>query len=529
MEAMGTNGDAVRHRTVTPCARLTMMTRPRPARLPPVPTLVALVGVLLAGCGGSRAAPAGVMGGDGSGAAPSGAVAAAPTPQLTDWPEFGLDPQRHGASDRSTGITAANVGRLRRTTVALPGTVDSSPIYVHAVPIGGTRHDMIVATTSYGRTVAIDARSARILWTFTAAPSRSLVGTPQITNASPVAAGAWVWAASPDGHVHKLGLADGREAAGWPVAVTRAPRTEKITSSLNLDGRYLVVATGGYDGDYPPYQGHVMLLDRTSGRVVRFFSSLCANRRSLFAPASCSASDSAIWSRSGVVVEPGGRRLLLATGNGPYDGHTHLSDSVIELTVPGLSVRQVYTPRNQAQLSSSDTDLGSSSPVLLGSQLTMIAGKDGVMRLLRLERLNGRAPGGRRTTGGEIQTLPTPGGASLFTAPAVSQRGGRTLVFVSDFQGTGAYALRGGRLRAVWHNASAGTSPVAAGGLLYVYDPHRGAVRVYAPASGRPLAVLPGGPGHWNSPIVANGQLVVPQGDANDHSATGTLTIFSTR
>lgn len=489
---------------------------------------------MLAACGSAGPSPAGVaMAGNGSasgsGSRPPGAVLAVVSPLLTDWPEFGLDPQRRGSSEHASGITAANVGHLRRTTVALPGTVDSSPIYLHAARVAGAPHDVIVATTSYGRTVAVDAHSARILWTFTAASSRSLVGTPQITNASPVAAGAWVWSASPDGHVHKLALTDGREASGWPVAVTRAPHTEKITSSLNLDGRYLVVATGGYFGDAPPYQGHVMLLDRNSGHVLGFFASLCANRRRLFAPASCAASDSAIWSRSGAVIEPGGHRLLVATGNGPYDGHGNLGDSVIELTVPGLSVRQVYTPRNQAQLSSGDTDLGSSSPALLGSHLTVIAGKDGVMRLLRLDRLDGRPPSGRRTTGGEIQTLPTPGGAELFTAPAVWQRGGHTIVFVSDSRGTGAYALSAGRLRALWHNASAGTSPLVAGGLLFVYDPNRGGVHVYTAPSGHPLAVLPCGPGHWNSPIVANSQLVVPQGDANDHSASGTLNIFSTR
>ncbi len=511
------------------------MVRPTPARakLPSIAGLLVLATVMLSACGSAGPPPAGAViaarsSGSGAAGRAPGAVLAA-TPVLTDWPQFGLDPQRRGSSDHVTGITAANVAHLRRTTVALPGTVDSSPIYLHAVRVGGAAHDVIVATTSYGRTVAVDARSAKILWTFAAAPSRSLVGTSQITNASPVAAGLWVWSASPDGHVHKLALADGHEATGWPVAVTRAPRTEKITSSLNLDGRYLVVTTGGYFGDAPPYQGHVMLLDRNSGRVVSFFASLCGNRRRLFAPATCAASESAIWSRSGAVIEPGGHRLLVATGNGPYDGRANLGDSVIELTVPGLAVRQVYTPRNQAQLSSQDADLGSSSPALLGSHLTVIAGKDGVMRLLRLDRLDGRPPGGRRATGGEIQTLPTPGGAELFTAPAVWQRGGRTLVLVSDSQGTGAYGLGGGRLRALWHNASAGTSPVVAGGLLFVYDPNRGGVRVYTAASGHPLAVLPCGPGHWNSPIVANGQLVVPEGDANAHSARGTLNIFSTR
>jgi hypothetical protein len=35
--------------------------------------------------------------------------------------------------------------------------------------------------------------------------------------------------------------------------------------------------------------------------------------------------------------------------------------------------------------------------------------------------------------------------------------------------------------------------------------------------------------GHWNSPIAVDGHLVVPSGDANDHSTSGTLTIFSVR
>ena len=58
--------------------------------------------------------------------------------RLLDWPEFGLNPQRGDVSELSTGITSANVGALRRRTVALPGTVDSSPIYIHAAQIAGT-------------------------------------------------------------------------------------------------------------------------------------------------------------------------------------------------------------------------------------------------------------------------------------------------------------------------------------------------------------------------------------------------------
>ena len=88
--------------------------------------------------------------------------------------------------------------------------------------------------------------------------------------------------------------------------------------------------------------------------------------------------------------------------------------------------------------------------------------------------------------------------------------------------------LRGGRLFRAWQNSNPGTSPVMAGGLLYVYDLSGGGIYVYRPGSPQPLAKLPGGSGHWNSPIVADGHIVEPEGNANDHSLGGTLDIFST-
>ena len=96
------------------------------------------------------------------------------------------------------------------------------------------------------------------------------------------------------------------------------------------------------------------------------FNTLCANRRQVILPSSCPASDSAILSRGGTVVEPGGTRLLISTGNGPWNGRTDFGDSVIELTLPGLRYRQAFTPTNQEELNRTDSDLGSSAPVLLG-------------------------------------------------------------------------------------------------------------------------------------------------------------------
>ncbi len=459
---------------------------------------------------------------------------------LWEWPEFGLNPQRSNVSADSTGITAANVAHLRRLSVALPGTVDSSPIYLHGASVAGAAHDVAVATTTYGKTLAIDADDGRILWTFTPPGYARWAGTTQITTASPLADpdGLWVYAASPDGAIHKLSLADGSEdsAGSWPVSITRDPTHEKIAAALNIEGPDVIAATGGYLGDAPPYQGHVVLIDRSTGRLRAVFNTLCANRRAVILPSSCAASDSAILSRSGPVVEPDGR-ILIDTGNAPWNGVTDFGDSVLELSFPALRLRQAYTPVNQAELNDTDTDLGSSAPALLGHDRIVLAGKDGIMRVLALSHLDGRAVGSEDRSsgspyrgeqlGGEVQRLPLPGGGRLFTTPAVWQQGTRTTVFVAGENGTGAYTLSGGKLHAVWQNNLSGTSPVMAGGLLYVYDPMTGGINVYTPRSRHPIAHLPGAPGHWNSPIVVDGHVIEPEGNANDHLLTGKLDLFA--
>jgi hypothetical protein len=491
--------------------------------------VVALVAcALLSACGST--APADVS-------TPTAGASAIPDPahsssgRLLDWTEFGLNPQRSDVSPLSTGITAANVAHLRRVTVSLPGTVDSSPIYLHGASVAGGVHEVIVVTTSYGKTLALDASSGRILWTFTPPGYDKWASSPQITVSSPLADpdGRYLYATSPNGLIHKLSLSDGVEvhASGWPVSVTRDATHEKLGAALNIDDPYLLVATSGYLGDIPPYQGHILLIDRSSGRIVSVFNTLCSDRRQVILPSSCPASDSAILSRGGEVVEPGGRRLLVSTGNGPWNGRTDFGDSVIELTLPGLRYRQAFTPRNQEELNSTDTDLGSSAPVLLGQDRAMVAGKDGIIRVLVLSRLDGHPPSLPNRLGGEVQRLALPGGGELFTAPAVWRRHSSTTVFMGDEHATAAYALIGGTLHLVWENSTPGTSPVMAGGLLYVYDPTAGGVYVYEPRSPHPIAKLPGTPGHWNSPIVVDGHVIEPEGNANEHELTGTLEIFS--
>jgi hypothetical protein len=437
-----------------------------------------------------------------------------------DWTRFGWDARRSNDDPYSTGIFTAHVGQLVRQQVRLPGTVDSSPIYLHDVSIRGATHDAFFVTTTYGITLAIDAANGRILWRYTPRGYSRWAGSEQITTASPVAdpSRKWIYAASPDGKIQKLTVASGH--AVWRRSITRLPSREKIAASLNFADRHVIAATGGYIGDTPPYQGHVAVIAAGNGRLLHVWNSLCSNRHGLLVPSRCPASDSAIWGRAGAVVVPRSGRLLVTTGNAPWDGRTNWGDAVLVLS-PQAKLVGNYTPTNTQQLNESDADLGSTSPVYLTPRLIAQGGKDGKIRLLSLARLRGT----RGHLGHEVQIVPTPSGSELFTAPAVWRSGKRIWLIAADGGGTQAWSLRGGRLHSVWRNGNGGTSPVVAGGLLWVYDPG-GGLRVYQPISGSLIATLPAGSGHWNSPIVTDGRVALPEGDANSHSTSGVLDIW---
>jgi outer membrane protein assembly factor BamB len=115
----------------------------------------------------------------------------------------------------------------------------------------------------------------------------------------------------------------------------------------------------------------------------------------------------------------------------------------------------------------------------------------------------------------------------VFTAPAVWSDGARTLVFVADDDGTAAYALTPAhRLAIAWQDTTPGTSPVVAGGLLYVFDQAAGTLVIRNPVSGAALAALPAAAGHWNSPIVVGGRIILPVGNDNAHLSSGQVFIY---
>ena len=438
-----------------------------------------------------------------------------------DWPLYGRDVGRSSAAPTTGGFTASSVQNLQRHQITIDGTVDASAIYLHAAQIGGASHETIFVTTSYGKTIAIDAVSGTILWEHTPTTYAGLAGSYRITNTTPAADSSrqYIYTASPDGRVYKLAVADGHEI--WSAPITHLPARERVASPLTVFHGKVIVAVGGYLGDQPPYQGHVVILDGRTGHLLHVWNALCSPRRELLlAQFPCQSQRASIWGRAGAVIDSSTGGIFVATGNGPFNGRSNWGDATIELDSTASMIGN-WAPANQAYLDSADLDLGSSSPVLMGPMLVAQGGKDGRIHLIDWRRMRGTTP----HVGRDIQIVTTPDSTDLRSAPAVMHDITTTWLFVADNLGTQAWKLSGSRLTSVWKNSKPGTSPVVAGGLLFVYDA-AGYVRVYDAATGHDEADLSCGAGHWNSPIVVDGMIIEPEGDANHKDTTGVIDIW---
>lgn len=452
-----------------------------------------------------------------------------PQPAANDWRMFGYDPARSGVNPSDTTLTPANIGSLTKLWQArLPDVADSSPILLHALPFSSGPRDVLYLTTRDGHLVALDASDGALIW------SQQPHG-PKITNSSPVADASrqYVYAYGLDGALHRYNPITGKEAtgSGWPAPITTMTQTEKEGSALNLANGHIFVTTGGYIGDAPPYQGHVVTIDAATG-AEQVFNSLCSNLHRLLRDGDCDNQQSGIWSRGGAVIDPENGDIYADTGNGTFDanqGGPNYGDSILRLSPDGSTLLDSYTPPNYQQLDDADLDLGSSAPALLprisqsATPLLLVqGGKDGQLRLINRQDMSGQ--GGPGHIGGELQNIDL--GCGLYTQPAVwtDPATGAIWVFVTSACGMRAYQAQTDasgvtRLAQAWRNGDQVTSPVIAGGMLFAAGSN--ALRVYDPTTGHALwasdqARANGSIGaiHWESPIVVDGAVYITDENA---------------
>jgi outer membrane protein assembly factor BamB len=459
-----------------------------------------------------------------AGIALAAASAAVSPASAATWPTFDGNASRAAWLNSDTSIGPQNVKTLtRRWSIVLDAVADSTPIYVEQPQSGSrTGPPMLYQTDRRGTTYGIDAATGTIVWRFKAAGVKITQSTPVLDPS-----GSAIYVPGTDGYVHKVDVLSGTEvsAPGFPVRITLDPKREKDAGALNLANGYLYVATSGYIGDGPPYQGHIVTV-RLSDGTTNVFNSLCSNLQMLLAPMQCSSERSGIWARSAVVVDPDpsmNGRIYVTTGNGLFSpSEFDYGDSVIALSADGTTIEDSFTPSDYVQRAENDLDLGSTAPAMLppvpNSSTPLLAvqgGKGRMFYLFNRARLGG--------VGGELQVLHLKG--DLMTAPATWQDpSGRAWVFVGEPSGVTAFTVVTesslSQLQRAWEAHVHGTSPVVMNGLVFVAS--SGAVRALSVANGSVLwsSTDPGVGGtignlHWQSVVVADGALYISDMNGN--------------
>ena len=282
-----------------------------------------------------------------------------------------------------------------------------------------------------------------------------------------------------------LDLSSGAQRFRRPVDPQGAdPKVQQQRSALAMAGDQVLVAYGGLFGDCGDYHGYVVGAPTDGG----------GNLTTYQVP---TARGGAVWAPPGPVVD--NNTVLIASGNSVgAGGNPDLSNSVLRLSLPGLQLQDSWTPRNRDELSQSDQDLGSTSPVPVGGGLVFVVGKEGVGYLMRADALGG--------VGGEVfsgQVCRGFGGTA--SAPP--------LLFVPCRNELVALRIEGSSFSVAWQVSGVDGSPIVIGDTVWAIDLGGGQLHAYRASDGQELASMPvGDVANFGTPTAGNGLVLVAGG-----------------
>jgi outer membrane protein assembly factor BamB len=458
--------------------------------------------VLLAACTGGAASPS-------PSAGPSNAVRPTSTAiGVSDWPTY------HGDAARSGVLRGAplrgfqpSATRLEWQTEQLDGDLYASPLVANGLVVAATENDTVYAFD------AAAAGPPRQVWkrhlgepvdasTLPCGGIRPVSGITSTPVADPARDLLYVVGfVRPAQHLlYTLKLSTGELQSSRPVdASGESPRTHQQRGALALANGYVYVPYGGLLGDCGQYHGRLLGVPVAGGEIIQYQTS-------------CSR-ECAIWAPGGATVDASGD-LWVATGNGePFD-HFSAGNAVLRLPPDLGKPRDYFAPRDWAQLSRSDQDLGSISPLLLDHGLVWSSGKGSTGYLLRRDHLGGI--GGQAFAGDVCPTF----------ASAISSG---DVVYVTCPEEGRLQALRvdAGRpsFSRVWDvQRNSPGAPILAFGALWVIDTGDGTLAALDPDSGRTLFAMRGSgeTPHFVTPAAASGHLYAAIGRRLVSVSTGT-------
>jgi len=416
------------------------------------------------------------------------ATTRAGAPTGADWVTYQHDPARTGRTADGPGTTQI----AQRWATPMGADVYAQPLVVGSQVIVATEADQVAA---------LAAADGHVVW-------RTSIGTPVPRSALPCGdidpsgvtstpavdrAAGIVWVAeettSPaqPGQVHHdlvgLDLATGAIKSRRTIDPPGSdPAAQQIRAAVTLWGSTVYVPIGGLFGDCGAYRGYVVGVreDGTGGLAVWQVSD--------------PGGGGGVWTTSGATVDDTG--LLVATGNSRSTSSFADGNAVVRLTA-GLQKTDEFAPTNWAGLSSTDTDLNSTGPAVVGDSVVQV-GKEGVGYLLDRHHLGG--------IGGQVAT------AAVCTAfGGTAQLDG--VVFEPCTSGLAAVSVGSRTLVRSWTAGGYdGGTPIVVGNVVWQIDVTNGRLLAYTAATGTRLTDVAVGPVHHFAPMAAGDGLLLVAG-----------------
>jgi hypothetical protein len=473
---------------------------------PYLPRALLLLAVALAACGGS-----------GHPASQSTSTPPPPPPSSThtDVTTYKNDLSRSGQNLTETSLTLTNVnassfGLLR--ILATDGKVDAQPLYLSALSVGGTSHNVAFVATENDTMYAYDADTGTVLWQKSmlgagempsdergcsqVTPTIGVTATPVIDRSAGAHGAIFVVAMSLDTsqnyhqRLHALDVTTGAELFGGPAEIAAVYPAAGGGSNSFAAGDYaeragllllngVIYTTWTSHCDDSPYTGWVIAYSETTLAQTAVLN---------VAPNSAGGGPS-IWMAGGGPAADSSGSIYLLTANGVFDTTLTASgfpsqgdygNSFLKISTAGggLSVADYFAMYNAVAESNADTDLGSGGALLLPNvtdsggttrHLVVGAGKDGNLYVVNRDSMGKFNP----TNNSQIwQQLSGALGGGIWSTPAY-------------FDGSVYYGPVGGALLAFRvSNAMLGGSPSSQSATSFGYPGTAPAISANGTANG---------------------------------------------